>query len=249
MEFLSKESLKRLKKLNNQKYRDLESDTFDVLLEGERLVSQVITYGWEIEALFLVHTRLVLYEKIVQSVKCPIYLLTEYQADIISETKNGQGVFAQITFQLQPIKQQDRLLYLNNITDPGNLGTIIRTAASFSIDGLILDENCCDPANSKVIRASMGAVFTIPIRQVKDGWLSSVDHEIFVSDTKEGVSINEFCFPKTPYILVVGSEGHGVKESIQNLATKKLHIPTEGAMESLNVAIATGIFLHKMSCK
>ena len=244
---VSNEAFKRLNKINNPKYRDSNTTSFDVLLEGERIISQVIVYGNKIDSVYISSNKINHFESILKLVKCPIYLLSEKQSSILTETKNEQGIYAQLEFKIKPFLKQKRLLYLNNITDPGNLGTIIRTVASFPIDGLLIDEKCCDIANSKVIRASMGAVFKVPILRVNSDWLAQNNHPLIISDAHQGISLKDFPFPTESFVLVIGSEAFGVADTIKTLPHQKVFIPITDEMESLNVAIATGIFLYKMS--
>jgi len=245
VDYVSKERFKRIKKLNHQKYRDYTNDCFDVLIEGEKLIHQVVLFGISLQAIYTIEDRYKVVEKIVQNQPCPIYFLSESQSQSLTETQTGQGIFAQVGFVTKPILHYNKLLYLNDISDPGNLGTIIRTASSFSIDGIIIDEQCCDIANSKVIRSSMGSVFAIPIMKSNKEWLEKQKCRIVVSDVHMGVSLDKYQFPKIPFILVLGSEAKGVSESIIEIANDRVFIPLSGKMESLNVAVATGIFLFK----
>ena len=218
-----------------------------MLLEGERLISQVILNGHLIKEIYTTEKAIRTCEKTIQKLSCPIYLIRDSQADELSETQNSQGLFAVIEFQTLQISKWDRLLYLNGISDPGNLGTIIRTAASFSIDGIVLDENCCDIANSKVIRASLGAVFEVPFYMGNEEWLFSRKEKIIVSDVHGGKQLDQYAFPKSSFIFVIGSEAEGVSQPIINRADEIVNITSSGKMESLNVAVATGIFLYKMN--
>ena len=244
---VSKETFKKLKKLNNKKYRDDSSVAFDILIEGERLIHQVKNFGCPIKSLYISLEKFDDLKKTISKFECPVYTLTNSQSEHLSETIQGQGIFAQIKFELKPITRFRKLLFINGISDPGNLGTIIRTASAFQIDGLIVDEDCCDLSNSKLIRSSLGAVFNLPLLCVKQQWLSGWDGKIFVSHLSNGLSLNKFKFPDTPYIVVIGSEAHGVHESILKFEHERIYIPMTGGMESLNVAVATGIFMYKMN--
>ena len=259
IEKTSNESFKSIRKLNNKRYRDATSDCFDILLEGERLIWQAIDYQLDIKSVYIREDRVEQYQALLSKrVSCPIYSLSKKQSDMLSETENEQGIFAQMRFKTIGLKNQESgaqhiLVYLNGISDPGNLGAIFRCASAFGVAGLILDEACCDLSNSKLIRASLGAVFSVPVLKADKEWLLARKEKIYVTvsdaESDDCVSINEFSFPDTSYILVIGSEAHGVSDSIKKLAEKKVYIPMQSKMESLNVAVASGIFMYRMSMK
>ena len=243
-ETLSKNAFKLLCKLNNKKYRDEKTEGFDILIEGERLISQVIDYSVKIKALYTSENISKFHD--LDSRK---YYITEKQAEMLTETENSQGIFAQVTFQTTQITMFNRLVYLNGISDPGNMGTIIRAAVAFGVDGVIVDDLCCDISNSKVVRASMGAVFKQPILKVKQGWLSERKETIVISEIDNGTPLNEFKFPDSPYILVIGNEANGVCENIRLQAAHRVYIPMQNSMESLNVAVAAGILMYKLGIR
>ena len=255
-EKISKELFKKIAKLNQKKYR-LENK--QVLIEGERLISQVLLYlenntlhpDTKFYYLLIEENSFVKYHDIIDKFKSSdsqikIYTINEQQAQQISETMTSQNIFAVSTFIFNTIKSYNRLVYLDSISDPGNLGTIFRTATSFDIDGLILSDNCCELSNPKLIRASMGSVFYQPILLANHEWLLNRQEKLYISVVNEGVSLNNITFPKQPYILVIGSEATGVDKSIFSSQHTKVKISIKQDMESLNVAIATGIFMQKM---
>jgi len=252
IENVSNEYFKRLCKLNRKKYRDKSSEHFDILLEGERLINQTIDFGVKVKSFFVRHDKINQYQSILSKASCPIFLLSKKQSNELTETNNEQGIFIKIEFSerffQQPIHSvTSPILYLNNISDPGNLGTIIRTASAFHIKGLILDTECCELSNSKLIRASLGAVFKVPLHIVDKTWLKTRKEKIFICDATEGISMkeNRNCL-RVPSIVVIGSEAHGVSEYISLLAHEKININMPGKMQSLNVAIVAGILMYEM---
>jgi TrmH family RNA methyltransferase len=118
---------------------------------------------------------------------------------------------------------------------------------SFGIDGVVLDSGCCSIYNSKVIRSSMGAIFYQPMLLTETNWLMDRKEEIIETTNKGEISLYNYSFPSSPFILVLGNEANGVSNSISNLSSKKIYIPMKPGMESINVAIAAGIFLYKIS--
>jgi TrmH family RNA methyltransferase len=248
--YISKEHFKKVCRVNNPKYRTDKTSPFDIIVEGERLISQILDYQIGIDALYIHEDKTPAYQHIISRVGCPISLLTTRQSKMLSETQSEQGIFAQIAFCTQPITKYRRLLYLNAVSDPGNLGTIIRSASVFDIDGLIVDEHCCSLANPKLIRASMGAVFTVPIQKVNNvdfdaiGELAGGTLKVIESSPVGGARLSKYDFPQTPFIVLIGSEAHGVSPHISALATDKVSIDIKNQMESLNVAVASSIIMY-----
>ncbi len=251
---LSKEKLKFLRKLQQKKYRD-ESGL--VLAEGERVIEQIISDQIEIRNLFVSDFR-EHYQSIISKVdKEKIVFINDIQKNQLSATVSSQGVFALIEKKnLQPEKYE-RLLYLDRIADPSNLGTIIRTASGSGIDAIILSRDCCDEFNPKVVRASVGKVFSTPIMQETDfidGVIVTVKEKInlsnftlIVTDCKQGKTVFELENVKPPYILVAGAEATGVNSILDSLANERIKIPMRNNLESLNVSVATGICLYLLN--
>ena len=252
IEYLSKERFKKIAKLNNKKYREAGSETFDVLIEGFRMISQILDYEICVKALFMRDDLVDKYLSYFERLSLPIYKITKSQSDILSSTVNDSGLFAQILFQTHALSAVNNIIYLNNITDPGNIGTILRTACAFENYGLVLDEDCCDLSNEKLIRSSMGAVFKVPILKVKSDWLFNVKNKIYICDScpDGSISLEDIHYTDEPFIIVLGSEAHGISESIKKIKHEKIYIPISENMESLNVSVAAGIimfYLKKLS--
>ena len=138
----------------------------------------------------------------------------------------------------------NKILYLDEINDPGNLGTLIRTALAFSYDAVITSENSCSIYNEKVINSSKGAIFSIPVF-VDELSKYQNTHDIIVSALeKDSVDFNNIDVP-SKFVLVLGNESHGVKKSTLEIAKKKVIIPIAN-IDSLNVAVAGGILMSKI---
>jgi len=240
---VSTELFRKLIRLNNHAQVHAPAD---IIIEGRRLISQLIDDGIPIKRFYIQADKYDTYSDILEKQNYETYILTERQANQLSETKHSQGIFAQIAFTTAPITRYHRLLYLNAISDPGNIGTILRAASGFGIDGVILDEGCCDLTNSKLIRASMGAVFTVPVLIVDDTWLADRKETIIASTTTGGSPLPSFTFPTTPYIVVIGSEAHGVSPTLSPFIKQNVYIPMQNHMESLNVAVIAGILIYRM---
>jgi len=230
-----------LKKIND---RD-DYYNFNTIIEGERLIKQIIDYSIPITKIFITPKKIKLLDSFSKE-HLNFLFISEKQAHRLTETKNEQGIFALVNFQLKKIVRVNRVIYLNNIQDPGNVGTIIRTASAFNINGIILDEQCCDIANPKVIRASLGAISDVPFLKVKTEWLKTRKELFIYSNPNTGTPLQNFNFPLENFIVFIGSEANGISNDIKQFEHQDIFIPTSGKMQSLNAAIATGIILHHL---
>ena len=152
MPVISKNRLKELIKLHTKKYRT-EQDL--ILVEGWRLLEQLHRNGVVIDEIFCDQENAGDLENLSPRL---ITLCENWQLEKLSQTSTSQQVIGLIKSKKQPIEKTDLLVYLDNISDPGNLGTIFRTAMGLGVDGIITSPGCCDIFNPKAVRASMGAV-------------------------------------------------------------------------------------------
>ena len=162
----------------------------------------------------------------------------------ISNNVNPEGVV--FIAKIQEIKVNDpkKVLYLDEINDPGNMGTLLRTALAFDYDLVITSENCVSIYNEKVVNASKGAIFQIPVIVDKlKNYKGS--HQILVTNlSKNAIPLDEIEVPER-FVLVLGNESHGVNKDIRLLADKEIIIPIKN-IDSLNVAVAGGILMNKI---
>lgn len=173
-----------------------------------------------------------------------------------TDTVHSQGVSALLQIpepKTFPTEWEEpiSLLALDAIGDPGNLGTIIRTADWFALDGILLGAGCVELYNPKVIRSTMGSVFHLPIyddigldRELAQ--MKSLEFRICAGDAHKGTPIEEFEWP-SKMVLVVGSEPRGIDPKLHELIDNFVHIPKFGQAESLNAATATGILLFSIA--
>ena len=175
----------------------------------------------------------------------PQYIVNEEIIDNISFSQNPEGVVAvvQTLAEKSPAKM-DKVVYLDNIQDPGNMGTIIRTALALNYDAIILSENCVSIYNPKVVSATKGAMFLIPIfsgniLDFKKG------RTVIVSTLNEkSISLDDLEKPES-FILVLGNEAHGVSEEIIANSDVFVKIPIAN-IDSLNVAVAGAILMYHL---
>jgi RNA methyltransferase, TrmH family len=183
----------------------------------------------------------------------PIRALSERDLGRISATEHSQGVVARIRIVrhelTELLKPGNRLLLsLDGVSDPGNLGTLIRTADWFGAAGVLLSQGCVDPFNEKVVRAAAGSLFHVPIVSDLDlpaalRIAKSAGFEVTIADAAGTVSLTDWRPPKRSAI-VLGSEAHGVSDGVREIADAAVAIPRSGRAESLNVAVAAGVILN-----
>ena len=173
------------------------------------------------------------------------YIINKDLLDKISLSVNPEGIVFISKVPEIEIKNKDNFLYLDNVQDPGNLGTLIRSALALGYDAVFLSENCCDPFNDKAIASSKGSLFSIPVK-VADLKIISEGMEVIVSTlSSDSVDLDD-CYPTKPFILVLGNEAHGVSKETLDMADKKINIPMHG-IDSLNVAQAGAIMMYVLA--
>jgi TrmH family RNA methyltransferase len=165
---------------------------------------------------------------------------------VICDTETPQGIAAvceQKTVSIDDIKLE-KILLLDRVQDPGNLGTMIRTADAAGIDAVILGEGCADPYNPKVVRATQGSLFHLPLMKVNLAeFIEKLDMPVYGTALEGGLPFEQVEKAES-FALLMGNEGQGVSKDLLEITTKNLYIPIYGKSESLNVAIAAGILLY-----
>ncbi len=232
---VSNEKVKRVKKLYLKKYRD-EAGAF--LLEGVKPVREAAENGREIFCLFGTEGALARIpfagEKIAVS--------EEVYASA-SEEKNPEGVLAVVKKpDLSPVRSEGRCLLLDGVRDPGNLGTIIRTAAAAGYKRIYL-KGCADPFNPKTVRASMSGVFGVTLCSVGEDFSRYLGVPVYAADMG---GENVFHTEKKDVCIALGGEANGLSPEVRAAAEKIVSVPMEAGSESLNVAVAAGILMYAL---
>ncbi len=235
--------VKEWKKLFSKKGRD-KSDLY--IIEGFHLVEEALK-NQAVKEIMIEEDRELPDDLIIENIR--INTITSEVSKTISETETTQGIFAVChKKQLEiDISSHPRLLLLDRVQDPGNIGTMIRTAEAAGMDAVILGEGSGDLYNSKVIRSAQGSHFHIHVESGNlHEWidkLKAANLPVFGTALENGVSY-EAVDPVKSFALIVGNEGSGISQEILEKTDKNLYIPIYGKSESLNVAIAAGILLY-----
>lgn len=220
--------------------------------EGVRLVEEVVNSNWEL--------RFVLYDEtlserglsLVESLKSKgvdCEMLASNLMKSLSDTETSQGILAVLPMTKLPITNHPNFLLIpDQIRDPGNLGTLIRSAAAAGVQAVLLPPETTDAFAPKVVRAGMGAHFRLPIRAMTWEEIGQVVKleglKVYIADM-DGVSCWDTDL-REPLMLVVGSEADGVSESARRLATQKISIPMSGKVESLNAGVAGSVLMFEV---
>lgn len=234
---INNDKIKNLKKLNDKKYRDLNGK---FLIDGEHLVCEAFKSGYLDE--------LILLEGSDFSLDVPINYVSFDVMKYISCLDNPNGIMG-VCHKRNNSFSGNKVVILDDVQDPGNLGTIIRSCVAFNVDTLVL--YCgCDLYNSKVIRATQGMLFSLNIVVVSDICdfivdLKSNGYKIFSTNVNNGKSLKsiEKC---SKFAIIMGNEGNGVRDSVSCLADSYLYIDMNPSCESLNVGVATSIILYEL---
>ncbi len=248
---LSKNEVKYYSSLLRKKFRDTENK---FLVEGIKIVNEGLLSEFECEIIFVSKQFNEENKKIIsdfQKEKIRFEIIPNSDFLKLIDTVNPQGIAAVFgKLDLKRKIESDLVVCLDNISDPGNLGTIIRNCDWFGIRELVLINHCADPYNPKAIRSSMGSIFHLNIFDKIDfelvfNKLKSAEYDIIYTDTK-GQNIAEYsAYGKT--IVVFSNEANGPSENIKSISQKKVTIPKIGNAESLNVASASAVILHQLT--
>lgn len=235
--------VKQWKKLLTKKERD-RSETF--LVEGFHLVEEALKSDQVVEIIVSEKTG---EPPRLDTGSVPITLVTEEISNSLSETEAPQGIYAVCRQAASEagLQKAKTFLFIDAVQDPGNLGTMIRTADAAGIDTVIVGHGSVDIFNSKVLRSAQGSHFHLPIiRGDLLEWTSKLaEKNIPVYGTAlEGASLYTEIAPGDSFALIVGNEGNGVSIELLTKTSANLYIPIYGKSESLNVAVATGILLY-----
>lgn len=236
------EIIKNIKKLKEKKYR-LDS----YIVEGIKMVKEAINENQEIALIAIREDFKIDFD--IKNIKT--VTISNKVFNDISDVKTPQGILAVIKKNQnnQIETNSDYILALDSLQDPGNMGTIIRTADSANINQIIINKTTVDPYSPKVIRSTMGAIYRTNIIEVEDlkatlKEMKLKGFQIITTDLKATQSIYDINY-NNKTVVVIGNEANGVSQEILQTADKKVIIPMLGKTESLNASIAASIMIYE----
>lgn len=248
--------IKDIKNLTQKKGRE-ESGTF--MAEGLKLVIDALELGWTIRA--LVYAKAAKGKPLVEQAAAKTVasggLVLEVSEKVISSITrrdNPQmvvGIFEQKWKPLRDIRpaQGETYVALDRVRDPGNLGTIIRTADAAGASGVILVGDCTDPFSLETVRATMGSVFAMPVARasVDDflSWKKQAGVSVVATHLAGSVDYRTIDYKKKPVVLLMGNEQSGLPPELSSQADQLARIPQQGRADSLNLAIASAVMLFE----
>ncbi len=234
----SNKKIKTYLKLKNKKMRD-ELGLF--LIEGEHLVNEALNTDLIEDILVLENTNLT-YDR-------EFLYVTKEIMKMLSNLETLPNVIAVLKIPKEKEIKGDRVLLLDDIQDPGNLGTIIRSSLAFNTLDIVLNTNSVDLYNEKVIRSTQGMIFKVNIVRrdlslvIKE--LKEKGYLVLGTNVKDGIDVKDIKTNK--FALLMGNEGQGVKKELLNMCDKNLYIKMNKECESLNVGVATSILLYELN--
>lgn len=246
------ELIKHIKKLKDKKERDASQE---YVVEGIKLIAEALQEKANIKQIVLCDdcekTESIPKELMYEIAKQECIYVTEKIFEYISQVSTPQGILAVIEKNNQQTEidyTEDIIVALDDVQDPGNLGTILRTVDSIGITQILVSKGTADAYNPKVVRSTMGAIFRIKIIECEDlektlKEIKKHKFKIVVSSLQTENTIYDIDYKKK--VIIIGNEANGVEENIQKIADEKIKIPMLGKTESLNASVATGIILYE----
>lgn len=249
--------IKYIRSLNSKKFRD-EENAF--IVEGTKFIYEAISEGASIKLLLLseeMHNKLEVQKAINSVDDDKIFVCSQSVFNSVADTINAQGILAVINKNTRDenniINEYKFIIMCDRIQDPGNLGTIVRNADAFGPAALVLNKGCVDIFNPKVVRASAGAIFRVPIIY------SSSDYEFINMLKDKGFYVvstvvnSKYTFnnmeDRDKICIIIGNEGQGISKEIIENSDISLTIKMSGRAESLNASVAAGISIYEIRKK
>ncbi len=236
--------LKEVRLLSKKKER-VNKALFKV--EGIKMVEEAILGGEDIRTI-LVSEDFDFSQVAKYNIEKNVYLVASKLFNEISDTESPQGIMAIVgikTYAREEIDVDGRYIFLDGLQDPGNLGTIIRSAEAFNMSGVILGEGTVDAYNEKVVRSTMGSIFRVPLHNMDYEDLLGLKARGMrvVSTSLEGKTDLKPILQKG-IIITIGNESKGISSQLEEISDDFIKIPMHGKVESLNAAIAGSIIMY-----
>jgi len=246
------ETIKHIRKLKEKKYRD---EYREYIVEGIKLIKEAIEENQDVKKIIVCDncnkSEKINQEAMYEVAKKDCVYVDEKVFHSITEVQNPQGILAVVGKQNKEKEinyDEDIIVVLDDIQDPGNLGTILRTVDSVGLKQIIVSKKSGDVFNSKVVRSTMGAIFRVNVIESENlvetiKQLKKHKFEVVSTSLDTDKSMYDIEYNKTA--IVIGNEANGVSKEIQEMSDKKIKIPMLGKTESLNASVATGIVLYE----
>jgi len=214
------------------------------LVEGRKMVEEALASAFDVETVLVQEGM-----ELPDGLSMPVYELPAHVLAAVCDTKTPQGIAAVVRMKEQSALGK-HIVVLDGVQDPGNVGTIIRTADAAGLDGVLLSNQCADVFSPKVLRATMGSIFRMNLRTTDDlpGELTKLREKGYsiLSSQLDGTPFYEREKVAEQFALIIGNEGNGVSEQVQQTATHRVRLPMRGGAESLNAAIAAAIMMYEL---
>lgn len=238
------ELIKYIKSLHLKKERDAKKV---FIVEGKKMVAEALDAKLPIEHIIICEE---LFNEEINTSNYTTTFVSKSIFEYITDTKTPQGILAVVKQKEHKKVYENTIFALDNVQDPGNLGTIIRTLDCAGINTLILSEGCADSYNSKVIRSTMGAIYRVNIFaniNLKEELieLKKQGYDIVVTSLDANSDLFSYNF-KEKSVVIIGNESNGVSKEIQELANEKIIIPMCGKTESLNAGVAASLIAYEI---
>ncbi|OFL46225.1 hypothetical protein HMPREF2767_04770 [Nosocomiicoccus sp. HMSC067E10] len=227
--------IKEIRKLLTKKGR---TKAQQFLIEGEHLIEEAIQFGAHIEEIFVLETDTFNFD-------LKTTVVTKDVMSSLSKLVTPPGIIAVVRMETKSI-ESDRVLAIDGIQDPGNLGTLIRTADAFNFKRILIGKNTVDPYSDKVLRSSQGSHFHVSLEDVDLIEVMQNFNGTILTTDLSGQSLTDKITDEK-IMIVLGNEGQGVSQEVLEHANYKVKIDMPGDAESLNVAVAGGILMHQYS--
>ena len=246
------EIIKKIKSLKEKKYRDIENC---YIIEGIKLVKEAIAENAKIKQIVVcedcINDGEIDTDTLYEIAKFDVVYVTEKVFKTITDVKTPQGIIAVIEKNNINSKidyNQNIIVALDGVQDPGNLGTILRTVDSANLKQIILSKESADSYNPKVVRSTMGAIFRVNIIEadsLKDMLQEAKKNNFKVMVTSLDTKNSIYDVDYSKKVIVIGNEANGVSKEVQAIADEKVKIPMLGKTESLNASVAAGIMIYE----
>ena len=232
-----------LKKFSSLKRRSKRNELGLFIVEGKKICDELILSDFELERLFVTENY--------KSDYSDAELISNKDAERLSNLKNQSNIIGIVKIPKYhlPKKIEKTTIYLDRISDPGNMGTILRSLDWFGYSNIYCSTDSVDVFNNKTVMASMGSVFRVKAHTISfDEICEKFSFENVIGTTLDGENLYSFPFIGKS-IIVLGNEANGISKEIENKINKNISIPKKGNAESLNVSIATAIILNEINRK